>query len=133
MNEEQQSVERTETSEQVGDTQVERQTVKQSAAVSGRVVLSRFIWFVVGVIVTLLAVRIVLQLLAANQGNAFVDFVYSLSAVFAAPFFGVFGYEPSYGSSVFEISSLVAILVYALVGWGVVKLINIASPSGEAA
>lgn len=133
MNEEQQSVERTETSERVGDTQVDRQTVKQSTIVSGRVVLSRVIWFVVGFIVTLLAVRIVLQLLAANQGNAFVDFVYSLSGIFAAPFFGVFGYEPSYGSSVFEISSLVAILVYALVGWGIVKLVNISSPSGEAA
>lgn len=132
MNEEEQSVERVETSEQVGGARADRQTVRQSTTVSGRVVVSRIVWFIVGVITTLLAVRMILMLLAANQGNAFVDFVYSLSGIFAAPFFGIFGYEPAYGSSVFEISSLVAILVYALVGWGIVKLVNIASPSGEA-
>lgn len=132
MNEEEQSVERVETSEQVGGAQVERQTVKHSSTVSGRVVLSRIIWFVVGVICVFLAARILLMLLAANEGNAFVDFVYAVGGIFAAPFFGIFGYEPAYGSSVFEISSVVAILVYVLVGWGVVKLVNIASPSGEA-
>lgn len=130
MNEENQSVERTETVRQVGDTSVEKQTVSQSASASGRVVLSRIIWFVVGVIITFIATRVLLMLLGANQGNAFVDFVYSVGGMFAAPFFGVFGYEPAYGSSVFEISSLVAIVVYALIGWGVVKLVNISSPSG---
>ena len=131
MNEEKQSVERVSTTKDVGDTRVERQEVQQNTTVSGRVMLSRFIWFIVGVITTLLAIRMLLMLLASNQGNGFVDFVYALSGVFAAPFFGVFGYEPSYGNSVFEVSTLVAILVYLLLGWGIVKLINISSPTGE--
>lgn len=87
----------------------------------------RIVSFIVGFIVTLLALRILLLLLAANQGNAFVDFVYGLSGVFAVPFYGIFDYEPVYGESVFEISSVVAILVYALIGWGIAKLLTINS------
>lgn len=132
MNEEEQRVERVESTERDGDVQVERKAVKTSSTVSGRVVFSRLIWFVVGVISVFLAGRVVLMLLAANEGNAFVDFVYGVGGIFAAPFFGIFGYSPSYGDSFFEISSVVAILVYVLVGWGLVKLVNIASPSGEA-
>lgn len=131
MDEEKQSVERTTTTQDVGDTRVERQTVAQTVTVPARVVVSRIVWFIVGTINILLAIRIILMLLAANQANAFVDFIYALSGVFAAPFFGIFGYTPAYGSSVFEISSIVGILVYVLVGWGVVKLLNISAPAGE--
>lgn len=131
MNEEEQSVERVSTEQDSGNTRVERQVVRRDETVSSRVVLSRIIWFVVGVIVAFLAARMVLMLLAANQGSAFVDFVYSVSGIFAAPFFGVFGYTPAYGNSVFEIHSLVAIAVYALIAWGIVKLVNITSPSGD--
>lgn len=66
-------------------------------------------------------------MLGANQANAFVDFVYSVSALFVAPFFGMFAYTPVYGASVFEVSSLVAILVYTLLCWGLVALVTIGS------
>ncbi|RZJ87310.1 MAG: YggT family protein, partial [Chryseobacterium sp.] len=75
----------------------------------------------------LLVLRIVLLLLAANQGNGFVDFVYAVSGFFAMPFYGIFNYTPAYGSSVLELSSIVAIFIYALVGWGLVKLLTIGS------
>lgn len=130
MNEEKQTVETVETTDQVGGTRVDRQTVSQNTEVSGRVLLNRVVWFIVGFISVFLAARVVLMLLAANQGNAFVDFVYAVGGIFAAPFFGIFGYEPAYGNSVFEISSVVAILVYVLIGWGITKLINLGSPTG---
>lgn len=115
------------TDEQVGDTHVERQTVNDTSKAPSSVVAQRIVWYVVGLIITLLALRLILQLLGANQGNGFVDFIYAISGVFAAPFFGMFSYTPSYGVSYFEVSTLVAILIYALIGWGISKLFTINS------
>ena len=104
----------------------DRRVVREDGA-SRSVVAERVVWYVTGVIIALLALRLILQLLGANQGNAFVDLVYGLSGVFAAPFFGMFSYEPSYGVSFFEVSTLVAILIYALLGWGVARLFTLGS------
>jgi hypothetical protein len=115
------------TDQQVGGTNVQRQTVSETSAAPGSVVAQRVVWYIVGFIVSLLALRLILQLLGANQGNAFVDLVYGLSGIFAAPFFGMFSYTPSYGVSYFEVSTLVAILIYSLIGWGVAKLFTLNS------
>jgi hypothetical protein len=115
------------TDEQVGSTNVQREVVTESVAAPSSVVAQRVVWYITGVIVALLALRLVLQLLGANVGNGFVDFIYSLSGVFAAPFFGMFSYEPSYGVSYFEVSTLVAVIIYALVGWGIAKLFTLGS------
>ncbi len=132
MDEERQTTEvRTERIQDDG-TAVERQTVREESTAPTSVIAKRVIYYIVGVIVALLLIRIVLLLLAANQGNGFVDFVYALSGVFAAPFFGIFSYTPTYGSSVFEISSVVAILIYVLVGWGIAKLFTLGSNSRTA-
>lgn len=114
-----------------GNVAAERQTVRRSSTVSGVVVAQRVVWFFVGLIVAFLALRIVLLLLAANQGSGFVDFVYAVGGMFAAPFFGIFSYTPAYGQSVLEISSLVAIVIYVLVGWGITKLLTLTRPQEE--
>lgn len=89
--------------------------------------IARLIYFIFGVIIAFLILRFILLLLAANQGNSFVDFVYSVGAVFASPFFGIFGYTPTYGSSVFEVSTLVAIFVYMLIAWALATLVTLGS------
>lgn len=119
-----------ETNSQVGDTNVQKQTVKKSTQTSGVVVAQRIIWFFVGVITALLALRFILLLLAANRDAGFVDFVYTVSGLFVAPFIGIFG-EPTYGQSVLEVSSLLAIVVYALIGWGLAKLVTLTRPREE--
>ena len=86
---------------------------------------ARIISFITGVILTLLALRFVLILLGANQGNGFVDFVYSVTLPLARPFFGIFGYDLEYGVARIEISTLVAMAVYGLIGYGLIKLITI--------
>ena len=115
------------TDETVGNTNVQRETVTERTAAPGSVIAQRVVWYITGVILALLGLRLVLQLLGANEGNGFVDFIYSLSGVFAQPFFGMFSYEPSYGVSFFEISTLVAMIIYALVGWGIAKLFTLGS------
>jgi hypothetical protein len=109
---------------------VERQVVADRTVSSG-VVIRRAIYYIFGIIIALLILRLVLLLLAANQGAPFVDFVYNLSAVFAWPFFGIFSYQPTYGQSTFEISTLIAILVYALVAMGLGRLFTLGSRSTE--
>jgi hypothetical protein len=89
------------------------------------VLAARIVWFIAGVIIALLALRFIFILLGANQGNGFVDFIYGLSYPFAAPFFGIFNYQVAYGVSRVEISSLVAIVIYALVAYGVARLLTI--------
>lgn len=85
----------------------------------------RIVYYITGVILTLLAFRFVLSLLGANRANGFADFIYSLSAPFVAPFFGLFGYQMRYGVARFEMETLVAMLVYGVVAYGIVKLIRI--------
>lgn len=115
------------TDAQVGDESVQKQTVSRTTSVPGAVVAQRIVWYIAGLIVALLLIRVVLQLLGANQGNGFVDFIYAFSGIFAAPFFGIFSYEPAYGKSVLELSTLVAMVVYGLIGWGVAKLFALGS------
>ncbi len=81
-------------------------------------------WFVVAVIVTLIAIRFVLKMLAASQQAEFVAFIYGVSAPLVAPFRGIFP-DTAQGFNVFEASSLVAIAIYLLIGWGIAALIRL--------
>lgn len=101
--------------------------VREPVTLGPGVIAARAVYFIFGVIEAFIVLRIILLLLAANQSNAFVDFIYSISGIFVAPFFGIFGYTPTYGASVFEISSLVALVVYGLLCWGLVSLVTIGS------
>lgn len=130
MQEDEQTTEVRETNAQVGDTNVQRQTVKKSSPTSGVVVAQRIIWFFAGFIVVMLGLRVLLLALAANQGNFFVDFVYALGGFFSAPFAGIFG-SPRYGEFFFDTASVVAIVVYALLAWGLTKLITLTRPQEE--
>ena len=116
MQEDQRTVETT-TTEQA----TESRPVSNGTRTDGAIVAQRIIWYIAGFIITMLALRLVLLLLAANQGNPFVDLIYAISGFFAWPFFGIFGYQPTYGQFTFEISSVVAIIVYALVAWGLAR------------
>lgn len=109
------------------DTTNATRTVRTTDRADGPLLIHKVVWWIAGVIIALLALRVILLLLAANQGAPFVDFVYGLSGIFAWPFFGIFGYTPAYGQSVLEVSSIFAIIVYALIAWGIAKLATIGS------
>ncbi|MDB5161885.1 MAG: Membrane protein involved in colicin uptake [Candidatus Saccharibacteria bacterium] len=130
MEKDRQTTEVRKTNEQVGDTNIQRQSVEKKTAVSGVVIAQRVIYYVGGVIIAILALRLLLQLLGANQASDFVGFVYGLSGVFVTPFFGIFG-EPTFGQSHFETSTIVAIVVYGLIIVGVAKLLTVTRPHEE--
>jgi len=88
------------------------------------------IYFFFGALEILLIFRLIFKLAGANSVNAFVSFIYGLTGLFILPFEGIFGTETSQGletTSVLEPAVLVALLVYAVVAWGIVKLVHIAS------
>ena len=80
--------------------------------------------FVVGAIDILIAARFLGKLLGASSQSAFVNFIYQVSSVMVAPFTGIFG-DTGTKTNTFETASLVAIVVYAVIGWGLVVLIRI--------
>jgi YGGT family. len=88
------------------------------------------IYYFFGALEILLAFRLVLKLLGANVASAFVRMIYSLTAIFVFPFEGIFrrGYTQGIETtSILEPSTLVAMLVYAVLAAGVVKLVRIFS------
>jgi hypothetical protein len=130
MDHEQETTEVRNTAARQGNTTVQRETVSRQASVDSRVVVIRVVWFIIGFIITLLALRVVLLALAANQDAGFVSFIYTVSGLFSAPFVGIFG-NPVYGSSYFDTGSLLAIPVYALIGWGIQKLLTLTSANRD--
>jgi hypothetical protein len=82
------------------------------------------IYFIFGVINVLLVIRFALLLLGANEVSGFVSFIYRLSHVFVLPFRGIFD-EPVLGTSVFEWAALIGIIIYSLLAYGVVRIIEL--------
>ena len=81
-------------------------------------------YLVFGVINGLLLIRMVLKLLGANPLAGFTSFVYGVTDVFLAPFHNLL---PPVGNdqSQFEMSVVVAILVYMLIGWVIARVVTI--------
>jgi hypothetical protein len=130
MEEDRQTTEVRKTNEQAGNTTVQRESVANTTHTSGVVIAQRVIYYIGGFIIALLFVRLLLQLLGANQGSDFVGFIYSMSALFVAPFVGIFG-EPTFGASQLETSTVVAIVIYALITIGIARLISLTRPREE--
>lgn len=126
MDQEQQTTEVRQSNVQEGATNVQRETVVNTTKADGRVVAQRVVWYIAGFIITLLAIRVVLFLLGANQGSGFVDFMYAVTRPFAAPFYGIFP-QPSFGQFALDTASIVAMVVYALLAWGISKLFTLTS------
>jgi uncharacterized membrane protein len=80
--------------------------------------------FIVGAVDILIAARFLGKLFGASTQSAFANGIYSISAPLVAPFQGIFGNSGSKANS-FETADLVAIVVYAVIGWGLVMLIRI--------
>jgi len=83
--------------------------------------VTQMVYWIFGLIEGLIAIRIVLKMLGANAGAGFAEFIYGVTGVLVAPFYGLFGNPTSQGS-VLELHSIVALIVYALLGWVISRL-----------
>lgn len=87
----------------------------------------QIIWYILGVVEVLLAFRIFFKALAANP-TGFVRFIYDISDPLALPFAGIFRLTVS-KSNIIEWSTLIAMIVYPIIAYGVVKLIQLVKPT----
>ncbi len=75
-----------------------------------------------GVIEVSIGLRILLELIGANAANPFAQFIYRFTDLFIGAFNGLTG-KPAVGSIQLDIPAIIAMLVYALVAWGIIRLI----------
>lgn len=87
----------------------------------------QIIWYVLGVVEVLLAFRMILKAVGANPFSGFTTLVYALSNPLALPFSGILQTSVS-GAQVFEWSTIVAAIVYALIAYGIIYLIQLLKP-----
>jgi uncharacterized protein YggT (Ycf19 family) len=86
--------------------------------------LVAFIYLIFGTLESLIGIRVVLKLLAANPQAGFTRFMYDVTAPFVYPFQGIFA-TPQSNGSILEFSSLLAIVIYALLAYLIVRIIEI--------
>ncbi len=87
-------------------------------------------WLGVMVVLGLIGLRVLLKMIAANPNSPFAALVYGLTNLFVWPFFGLTA-TPTSGGSVFEASSVIAIIVYALFSLVIAKLVRILVSRGD--
>ncbi|MCL4528698.1 MAG: YggT family protein [Chloroflexi bacterium] len=75
-----------------------------------------------GILNGLILLRFLLKLMAANPNNVFASFIYTITAPFLWVFLGLTR-TPSFEGIVIEFYDLVAIAVYAMLGWIIVRLL----------
>lgn len=85
------------------------------------------VWYILGVLEALLAFRFVLKLLAANPNAGFSSFIYGVTYPFVAPFLAVFKVSRVEGN-VLEWTTLLAMFVYWLIAWAIIKLFIMGKP-----
>ena len=88
----------------------------------------RVVWFITALVVAFLLLRVVLALLGANLENQFASLIYTVTDPFVAGFRGLLQVgQFQAGVSRFELETLVAAGVYALIGWGIASAIQLLS------
>lgn len=88
------------------------------------------VYYILGALEILLAFRLILKLTGASLASGFVKMIYGVTGIFVWPFEGIFRRAVSQGietTSVLEPATIVALAVYAIVAWGIVKLVRISS------
>jgi len=86
--------------------------------------VTRIVYTLLGILEILLGIRFVLLLIGANPASGFATFIYGITGVFVAPFNGLIG-TPVSGGMTFEVTTLIAMAVYALLFWVIVRVIRI--------
>src|SRR5262245_45707311 len=83
--------------------------------------ITQLIWLLFGSLEVLIALRILLKLMNANPVSPIVALIYGVTSLFLFPFEGM-TVTPAVGGMVLELSSVFAMIIYALIGWGVERI-----------
>jgi uncharacterized protein YggT (Ycf19 family) len=83
---------------------------------------SRIVYWLLGILEALLAFRLVFKFLGSDPGGNFVSFIYTYSGPLVTPFSGIIRTAVNNG---IEIITIIAMIIYALIGYGIMRLIEI--------
>ena len=83
---------------------------------------TQLIWLLLGILEAALALRIVFKLIGVNEANPFAALLYAVTDFFVAPFASLIG-APAAGDMVLEISTIIAMIVYALIAWALERIV----------
>jgi len=101
---------------------------RDMGANNGNLKARKYVYYILGVLEVLFAFRLVFKILGANPGSTFVSFIYSITELFLSPFASIFRKAVTKGvetQAVLEPATIIGMIVYALVAWGITKLIEI--------
>ena len=88
----------------------------------------KIVYYILGALETLFAFRLIFKVLGANPESPFVNVIYTITGIFLAPFEGIFRMAVTDGietQSVLEPQLIIAMVSYAVLAWGVIKLIEL--------
>jgi len=83
---------------------------------------TQLIWLLLGILEALIALRIGLKLIGANPDSPIVVMIYGFTSLFLFPFTNLIN-SPTVGNMVLELSSMFAMLIYALIAWAVERMV----------
>ena len=84
---------------------------------------TQIVWYVFMVLEIALVFRFGLKFAGANPSAGFTSFIYGVTWPFAQPFISVF--RPTFaGNQIFEWTTILAMIVYYLIAWGIVRLLS---------
>ncbi len=82
------------------------------------------VYYILNIIEALLVIRFILKLLGANANAGFTSGMYAITDPLVLPFKGIFA-TPAAAGSVLEWSTIIAMIIYALIAYGIVQLLQI--------
>ena len=85
--------------------------------------MNSYVWYIVGFLEILLLFRLAFLLLGAHN-TGFAAILYQVTHPLVGLFAGIFP-APGTDTGYFDTAALLAMVVYALIGWGIVSLIDI--------
>jgi len=83
---------------------------------------TQLIWLMLGILEVLIALRIGLKLIGANPESLIATLIYGFTYLFLFPFTNLVG-SPTTGNFVLELSSMFAMLIYALIAWATERIV----------
>ncbi|MGB8212706.1 MAG: hypothetical protein WCE68_04015 [Anaerolineales bacterium] len=83
---------------------------------------TQVVWLLFGILEALIALRIGLKLIGANPASPIAVLLYGFTGLFLFPFAGLVG-TPAAGGMVLEVTSMIAMVVYALIAWALERII----------
>ncbi|HTX78995.1 MAG TPA: YggT family protein [Longilinea sp.] len=86
--------------------------------------ITRFIYLAFGILESLIGLRVILKLIDANPANTFARLLYEVTDLFLKPFISLV-VNPASGGLVLEITSLIAMVVFAMICWMIDQLVRL--------